>query len=104
MENEKPKLDNVRRLRASTFVILKTKMTNKLPRMRGEKLEVQMDAAMPCKKKNKKPEQIPGNRSEAQNTVPKTKYACIMEAQDNEWNHLLQKITKTTLHAKDSLL
>ena len=57
------------------------------------KLEVHMDAAMPCKKntKNLTCLQETVARLGAPNKVPKTKYACVVESHESRrqrWNHL----------------
>ena len=59
------------------------------------KLEVHMDAAMPCKMKTKCLTCSPESEAkpDAPNNVPKTKN--LMNPQDSEWNHLYQKVTKT---------
>ena len=64
------------------------------------KLEVHMDAAMPCKKKTKCLSCSPETeaRPDAPNNVPKTKN--LMNPRDSDWNHLYQKVTKTILQGK----
>ena len=76
------------------------------------KLEVPVDAAMPCKKKKtKKHSQLQKTEAESceSNKISKTKHACIVEAhestnQRNVWNHLHRKIMTITSRRKGSIL
>ena len=77
-KNDKPELDNAQRLRRIYFFDLKDEEYKEIIKKKARrKLEVQMNAAMPCKKRTKNPTsfQETGARLNASNKVPKTKYA-----------------------------
>ena len=95
--NEKPKLDNARRLSCTCFIHLEDAEYKETIKNAMRKLEVPMEAAMPCKKRSKKRSSFRGTEAESceSNKIPKTKHACIVESlmtpQGNEWNHLYEK-------------
>ena len=76
---EKPKLDNVRRLRGIYFIDLEYKEFKETIRNARKKLETPVALAMPCKmsKKNKNGE----TRSKTDDF--KSKFACILEASES---------------------
>ena len=55
MANEKPNLHNVRRMRGIYFIDPEDEEYKETLKNVRRKLEAHMDAAMPCKKKTKKP-------------------------------------------------
>ena len=63
--NEKPKLDNARRMRGIYFIDREDEGFKETIKYAKRKLEVHMDAAMPSKKKTKKLVQLTGNCSES---------------------------------------
>ena len=106
--NEKPKLENARRMRGISFIDLEDEEYKETIKNARKKLEVQMKAAMPCKKKNtsyspcrKLQQGLVG----APDKVPKTKYACIVESHEsNERNQLCKKEMKITSLERDIIL
>ena len=82
--NEQPKLDNARRL-GGIYFDPEDEEYKEIIRNARRKLEVHMDATMPCKKRTKSPTspQETGARLDASNKVPKTKYACMVEAHES---------------------
>ena len=54
LANEKPKLDNARRMRGIYFIDSEDEEFQEIFKNARRKLEVPMDAAMPCKKGTKK--------------------------------------------------
>ena len=79
---EKPKLDNARRLRRIYFIDLDDEEFKDTMKNVRRKLEVPMPAAMPCKLQREK-------YRETCRTIGghKTKYACIVEADDHNLVH-----------------
>ena len=79
MVNEKPKLDNARRLRGIYFIDPEDKEFKETIKNARKKLETPMAPAMPCKtsKKNKNGE----TRSKTNDF--KSKFACILEASES---------------------
>ena len=90
--NEKPKLDNDRRMRGIYVIDPEDEEYKEIIENASRKLKERMEAAMPCKKRTKSPtsSQETGARLDASNKVPKAKYACIVEAHES------------TPHAKDT--
>ena len=76
--NEKPKLDNARRLRCTYFIDPEDEEFKEIMKNARRKLEIPMSAAMPCKLQRDKYREtcraIGGH---------KTKYTCIVEADGN---------------------
>ena len=75
---ERPKLDNARQLRYIFFIKPDDEELKPIMKNARRKLEIPMPAAMPCK--------IPINcRGETCRSIgkPKTKYACIVDADDS---------------------
>ena len=64
-QNEKPKLENARRMRGIYFIDLEAEEYKETTKNARKKLEVQMKAAMPCKKKNTSYSPFAGNCSKA---------------------------------------
>ena len=83
--NEKPKLDSARRIRGMYFIDPEDEEFKETIENSRRKLEVHMDAAIPCKKKTKSLtcSQETVARLDAPNKVPKTKYACIVESDES---------------------
>ena len=75
-----PKLDNARRLRGIYFVDPEDEEYKEIIQNARRKLELQMEAAMPCKKKTKNMTclQETVGRLGAHNKALKTKYACTV--------------------------
>ena len=78
---DKPKLDNARRLKGIYFMDSEDGERKETIKNARRKLEVPMDAAMPCKK------DFPFQETEAKNCesnkIPKTQDACTKEAQES---------------------
>ena len=81
--NEEPKLENARKLRGIYLIDPEDKEYPETFNNSRKKLDIQMEAAMPCKKKN--PSHSSFQETEARLRVPdkisKTKHACIVESQ-----------------------
>ena len=104
---EKPKLDDARRLRGINSIDPEDEEHKEIMKNARGKLEVHMDAAMPCKKRSRKV--CPALRQ----LERRLKHPTIFHKQNmlvwwkltnprgNVWNHLCRKITKITLQAKD---
>ena len=80
---EKPKLNNARRLRGIYFIDPEDGENKETIKNARRKLEVSMDAAMPCKKGRKKQCSPQEARSCASNKIHQTKHACIVEAHES---------------------
>ena len=95
--NEKPKLDNARRLGGIYFIDPEDGEYKETIKNAGKKLEVPMEAAMPCKKRTKKHFgfQETVARSDQFNVIPKTKHACIVEAHESTRKRLKSSLLKT---------
>ena len=93
---EKPELDNARRLRGIYFIDPEDGECKETVKNARRKLEVPMDAAMPCKKGTTK--QLPFQETEAKscesNKIPKTKHACIVEAHESTRQRLESSLPK----------
>ena len=77
--NEKPKLDNARRLRGIYFIDLEDKEFKETIKNARKKLETPMAPAMPCKtSKNSKHGATRGKSNDF-----KSKFACILEASES---------------------
>ena len=86
--SKKPKLDNARRLRGIYFIDPADEELRKLFSKAMRKLEVPMPAAMPCKIRERTNKETCHNPD-----APKTKYACIAEADEST-----RKRLEGTLH------
>ena len=79
LSNEKPKLDNARRLRGIYFIELEDKEFRETIKTARKKLETPMAPAMPCKtSKKSKHGETRGKTDEF-----KSKFACFLEASDS---------------------
>ena len=82
---EKPKLDNVRQLRGICFVDPEDGEYKETIKNARKKLEVPMEAAMPCKMETRwrarKPQETVA--SESTDSRKKTNYTCIVEAHES---------------------
>ena len=96
--NEKPKLDNSRRMRDIYFTDHEDEEYKHIMKNAKRKLEVHRDAAVPCKKRTQSSSdsQETGARLDASNEVPKTKYACIVEAHESMRQRVEPSIRKKT--------
>ena len=94
--NEKPKLDNARKLRGIYFIDPVDGENKETIKNAWKKLEVPMDAAMPCKKKTKKHSGLQETeaKSDESNKIPKTKHACIVEARECRRKRLESSLPK----------
>ena len=83
--NEKPKLDNARRLRGICFIDPEDGEYKETIKNARRKLEVPMDAAMPCKKGTKKLSSFQETEAKSceSNKIPETKHAGIIEAHES---------------------
>ena len=84
-KNGKPKLDNARRLSGIYSIDPEDEEYKEILKNAKRNLEVHMDTAMPCNKGTKSPACFQGTEAkhDAPNNVPKTKYACIVEAHES---------------------
>ena len=65
---EKPKLENSRKMRGIYFNDSGDKEHVEITKNAGRKLEVHMEAVVPCRKKNPRPLMLSGNCSRARST------------------------------------
>ena len=83
--NVKPKLDNARRFRGIYFIGPDDGEYKETIKNAESKLEVPMEAALPCKKGTKKLSSFQETEAKSceSNKIPKTKHACIVEAYES---------------------
>ena len=87
---EKPKLDNAPKLRGIYFIDPEDVEFKEAIQKRSEKLELPMEAAMPCKVKNNHCREPCGRESDTR----KSKYACIVEAHESRSKRLERNLPK----------
>ena len=83
--NEKPKLENTRRTTGIYFIDPQDQEYEETIENARKKLEKHMDAAMPCKKEDTKPDLLTATRFQQRSMLEKWN---LMNPQGNEWNHL----------------
>ena len=94
--NEKPKLDNARRLRGIYLIPPEDGEYRETINNAKRKLEVPVEAAMLCKKGTKKRSgfQETEAKSSESNKIQKTKYACVVEAHESTRQRLESSLPK----------
>ena len=83
---ERPKLDKARRLRGIYFIDPEDGGFKETIQNAREKLEILMEAAMPCKMRTKKrsnKSRVTDDEIHGSNELQKTKHACIVEAHES---------------------
>ena len=102
---EKPELDNVRKLRGIHF-IQKLESTEKPFKNALKKLEIPMEAALPCKlKMRKRSQQVAGEPKDPTKSKRQTMHASwkLMNPRESVWNQRYQKDTRITSRRKGSI-
>ena len=107
MGNQETKTRHARGLRDIYFIDPEDEEQKDIIENAKRKLEVQMDAAVPCMKGTKGPVRFQETevKSDASNTFPKTKHPCIVEAHAYTRQRLelsLLKITKIISQVRDT--
>ena len=99
--NEKPKLDNARRLRGISFIDPEVWEFQETIKNARRKLEVPMDAALPCRKEQRSTPSFRKLKRRVMNPTRFQKQSMhvswrLMSPRDNVWNHLYRKNIKIT--------
>ena len=106
--NEKPKLDDARKLRDICFIDLEDGECKETIKNARRKLEVTVEAAMPCKKEQRSASAFRKLKRRVVNPTIFQRQSThaswrLMSPRDNVWNHLYRKIMKITSQAKEKI-
>ena len=107
---EKPKLDNVRRLRGIYIIDPEDGEYKETTKNERKKLEIPMEAGMSCKMEAKKHSKLreTADESDESDKIQKDKsmhvsWKLINNLRESVWNPLYQKIMKITSQVKDTI-
>ena len=83
LQNEKPKLDNARRLRGTYFIDLDDQDHKETFKNARRKLKRPMTATMPCERMvHASTTKVPAKQDSASQKIPRTIYGCMVESHE----------------------